>query len=39
MEDTHEALLSGAIKEIHICDEEVMLLHQYRTITNRISKP
>ena len=39
MEDTHEALLSGAIKEIHFCDEEVMLMHQYRTITTRISQP
>lgn len=39
MEDTHEALLSGAIKEINLCDEEVMLMHQYKIVNSRVHAP
>jgi phenylpropionate dioxygenase-like ring-hydroxylating dioxygenase large terminal subunit len=36
MEDTQEALLSGAVKEIHLQDDEIMLRHAFHIINSRV---
>jgi hypothetical protein len=36
MEDTHEALRSGAVKEIHLQDDEIMLRHAFHIINGRV---
>jgi phenylpropionate dioxygenase-like ring-hydroxylating dioxygenase large terminal subunit len=36
MEDTHTALQSGAIKEINLGDDEIMLQHQFEVINRRV---
>lgn len=36
MEDTHEALLSGAVKQINLQDDEIQLRHSFRVINDRV---
>ena len=36
MEDTHEALLSGVLKEIHLQDDEILLRHAFKCVDERV---
>lgn len=36
MEDTHEALMSGAVKEINLQDEEILLRHNFYVVNSRV---
>ena len=36
MEDTHEALLSGVLKEIHLQDDEILLRHAFKCVDDRV---
>jgi phenylpropionate dioxygenase-like ring-hydroxylating dioxygenase large terminal subunit len=36
MEDTHEALLSGVLKEMHFQDDEVLLRHAFKCVDDRV---
>ena len=36
MEDTHEALMSGAVQQINLQDDEIMLRHAFNAINRRV---
>ena len=36
MEDTHDALMSGAVKQINLQDDEIMLRHAFNAINRRV---
>jgi len=38
MEDTHEALLSGAVKQINLQDDEILLRHNFSVINERVRR-